>query len=219
MALTYANANNAEFTRIEHGILDDLYVHLQETVLLNSLASCSAHCSQSVGCKSYTWKNATSSCVLLSSDITRNCVGPSIPQDITVYTKYYRSCSEFGYKHIDGINGYCFKDYSLKKAYSEAQNMCQNNGGHLVRISTSTKHGHIRSFMKLKSIWRIFLDGTNHTDGTWRNSDGSSMFLNWQPGEPNKDFEHCVIMFDDGKYNNIPCDLTMYFICERQLNI
>lgn len=32
MALTYANANNAEFTRIEHGILDDLYVHLQQTV-------------------------------------------------------------------------------------------------------------------------------------------------------------------------------------------
>lgn len=69
------------------------------------------------------------------------------------------------------------------------------------------------------TVWRIFIDGTNHTDGTWRHSDGSSMFLNWQPGEPNKDFEHCVIMFDDGKYNNIPCDLTMYFICERQLNI
>ena len=87
MALTYANANNTEFTRIVNGILDDLYVHSQQTVLLNSLASCSAHCSQSVGCKSYTWKNATSSCVLLSTDITRIVVGPSIPQDIAVYTK------------------------------------------------------------------------------------------------------------------------------------
>lgn len=87
MALTYANANNTEFTRIENEILDDLNVHLQLSVLLNSLASCSAYCSQSVGCKSYTWKNATSSCILLSMDIARNFVDPSIPQDIAVYTK------------------------------------------------------------------------------------------------------------------------------------
>lgn len=63
----------------------------------------------------------------------------------------YRRCSEFGYEQIDGINGYCFKNYGVKKAYSEAQNTCRNDGGHLVRISTSTKHGHIQSFMKLKS--------------------------------------------------------------------
>lgn len=87
MALTHAHVTNTEFTRIENGILDDLYVHSQQTVLLNSLALCSAHCFQSVGCKSYTWKNATSSCVLLSTDIKRNFVGPSLPQDIAVYTK------------------------------------------------------------------------------------------------------------------------------------
>lgn len=87
MTLAHTHATNTEFTRIENGILDDLYVHSQQSVLLNSLASCSAHCSQSVGCKSYTWKNATSSCVLLSTDITRNLLDPSIPQDIAVYTK------------------------------------------------------------------------------------------------------------------------------------
>lgn len=63
----------------------------------------------------------------------------------------YRSCADFGYEEINGISGYCFKDYGVKKPYSEAQNTCQNDGGHLVQISTSTKLGSIQSFMNLKS--------------------------------------------------------------------
>nr|XP_034307515.1 asialoglycoprotein receptor 2-like [Crassostrea gigas] len=220
MTLAHTHATNTEFTRIENGILDDLYVHSQQSVLLNSLASCSAHCSQSVGCKSYTWKNATSSCVLLSTDITRNLLDPSIPQDIAVYTKYYRRCSEFGYEQIDGINGYCFKNYGVKKAYSEAQNTCRNDGGHLVRISTSTKHGHIQSFMKLKSSREIYIDGTKISNGSWCLSDGSPMFLDWRSGEPTGgDGENCVIMFDDGTYNDVFCNFMIPFMCERQLNV
>lgn len=63
----------------------------------------------------------------------------------------YSSCSEFGYEKINGISGYCFKHYAVQKPYYEAQNTCRNDGGHLVRIPTSTKHGYILSFMKLKS--------------------------------------------------------------------
>lgn len=64
----------------------------------------------------------------------------------------------------------------------------------------------------------MFVDGTDLTNGTWRLSDGRSMFLNWRLGEPSGD-EHCVMMCDDGTNNDKPCDSTMYFLCERQLNI
>lgn len=63
----------------------------------------------------------------------------------------YRSCADFGYEEINGISGYCFKDNVEPKPYSEAQSKCQNDGGHLVQISTSTKHEYIKSFMNLKS--------------------------------------------------------------------
>lgn len=65
----------------------------------------------------------------------------------------------------------------------------------------------------------IVIDGTDLTDGTWRLSDGRPMFQNWRSGEPNNDNEHCVMMFADGTQNDITCTASMYFICERQLNL
>lgn len=64
----------------------------------------------------------------------------------------------------------------------------------------------------------MYVDGTDLPDGTWRLSDGRSVLLNWRPGEPSGN-EHCVMMYDDGTNNDIPCTSTMYFICERRLNI
>lgn len=31
----------------------------------------------------------------------------------------YCSCVDFGYEEINGISGYCFKDYGVKKLYFE----------------------------------------------------------------------------------------------------
>nr|XP_034307519.1 uncharacterized protein LOC109617240 [Crassostrea gigas] len=220
LAIADANVTNTEFTRIENAVLEDLYVHTQHTISLNAFAPCPALCSQSVGCKSFTWKKDTFSCILLSRDLKRKSGDPPIPPDIAVYTKYYRSCADFGYEEINGISGYCFKDYGVEKPYSEAQNTCQNDGGHIVQIPTSTKLGSIQSFMNLKSKYVIVIDGTDLTsDGTWRLSDGRSMFLNWRPGEPNNDYENCVAMYNDGSHNNIRCEVSVPFICERQRNL
>lgn len=66
----------------------------------------------------------------------------------------------------------------------------------------------------------IYIDGTNIPYGSWRLSDGSPMFLNWRSGEPTGDAsENCVIMFDDGTYNDVFCTARIPFVCERQLNV
>lgn len=82
LAIADATVTNTEFTRIENAVLEDLHVHYQQTISLNAFASCSALCSQSVGCKSFTWKKDTFSCILLSRDLKIY-----IKTDIAVYTK------------------------------------------------------------------------------------------------------------------------------------
>ncbi|XP_052676936.1 pulmonary surfactant-associated protein D-like [Crassostrea angulata] len=219
LAIADANVTNTEFTRIENAVLEDLYNHTQQTTSLNAFASCAVLCSQTVGCKSFTWKKDTFSCILLQRDIKRKSGDPPIPSDIALYTKYYRSCADFGYEEINDISEYCFKYNAVKKPYTEAQNTCQYDGGHLVRISTSAKHGYIRSFMNLKSKEAILIDGTDLIDGTWRLSDGRLMYLNWLPGEPNNKYEHWLMMNAFGQQNDIMRNVSLFFICERQLNL
>eukprot|EP00105_Crassostrea_gigas_P026926 XP_011448063.1 PREDICTED: C-type lectin domain family 17, member A [Crassostrea gigas] len=121
---------------------------------------------------------------------------------------------------MTGMSGLCYKAYTDYQSYSETQSICQNDGGNLVRIPTLTKHAAILQVMNLKSSKEIYIDGTNIPYGSWRLSDGSPMFLNWRSGEPTGGGgENCVIMFDDGTYNDVFCTALIPFICERQLNV
>jgi hypothetical protein len=65
---------------------------------------------------------------------------------------------------------------------------------------------------------RYYIDGSDaHKEDEWLLSDGNLLYLNWSPGEPNpccKSFEHCVLMFTTGGYNDVPCGGSHSFICE-----
>lgn len=61
----------------------------------------------------------------------------------------------------------------------------------------------------------IVIDGIDFIfDGIWWFFDGRLMFLNWWLGELNNDYENCVVMYNDGLYNNIRCEVLVLFICE-----
>lgn len=73
--------------------------------------------------------------------------------------------------------------------------------------------------MRFSTEEAILIDGTDLIDGKWRLSDGRLMYLNWLPGEPNNKYEHWLMMNAFGKQNDIMRNVSLFFICERQLNL
>jgi len=53
--------------------------------------------------------------------------------------------------------------------------------------------------------------------GTWVWNDGSATgFLNWKSGSPKSHLsEHCVVMDEDGEWDDLDCELSRAFICKR----
>ena len=59
--------------------------------------------------------------------------------------------------------------------------------------------------------------GIRKIDDVWSYADNSTAnYFNWLEDEPSEDdFEECVEIYADSKYNDVNCDEKRQFICEK----
>uniref|UniRef100_A0A8C0I0H9 C-type lectin domain-containing protein n=1 Tax=Balaenoptera musculus TaxID=9771 RepID=A0A8C0I0H9_BALMU len=133
----------------------------------------------------------------LKKDIDRN---PILSPDCTRVT-----CPE-GWLPFQGK---CYYFSPSTKSWDEARKFCQENYSHLVIISNFA-HGSPR-------VYWLGLNDRNR-EGDWRWLDGSPITLSfWDPQEPNNlHNEDCASMNKGGTWNDLSCDKTTYWICERK---
>ena len=114
-------------------------------------------------------------------------------------------------------NDHCYRVNELATTWPEAVAQCEAWAGHLVSIADPDENAHVRSLITGR-VWLGLSDVANEDMWLWE--DGTPLdYINWADGQPN-DFdlgEDCVafIAAADARWNDIPCDQSLPFVCER----
>ncbi|XP_041860107.1 macrophage mannose receptor 1-like isoform X2 [Melanotaenia boesemani] len=113
-----------------------------------------------------------------------------------------------------------------QKTWTEAQSYCEEKFNGLAPINNMEDVEILNNHGNLSKM--LALDGNNlawiglrkdMSIFVWSDiefyEDDNTMFRNWKSGEPNNfhGIESCVIMRDDGLWNDYPCDSTLNSVC------
>ncbi|XP_026573519.1 LOW QUALITY PROTEIN: brevican core protein [Pseudonaja textilis] len=120
----------------------------------------------------------------------------------------------------DAFQGFCYKHFSARRSWEDAETRCREHGGHLANILSPEEHSFLSSQYR-EYQWIGLNDRTIEGDFQW--SDGSPLlYENWQDGQPDSHFlygENCVGLSGqkDGKWSDLPCGYHLPFTCKMGL--
>ena len=116
------------------------------------------------------------------------------------------------YKYYDG---HTFKLFSVSKTWEEAEEFCEELGGHLPTSTSAEKNAFLTTLANGKRIWLGLTD--KDEEGTWKWVTGEELnYTNWQNGEPNNagGIEDYGELYASGYWNDMSPTATRTFICE-----
>ncbi|TFJ98268.1 NACHT, LRR and PYD domains-containing protein 3-like [Platysternon megacephalum] len=130
-------------------------------------------------------------------------------------------------KRVDSVCGHCpwgwawfqrtcYYFSESTKTWREAKQFCLDNGAQLVIINTNAEQVFlVKNRPKSRVYWLGLSD--QKVENQWLWVDGSPLKLSfWSTGEPNDSSdEDCGTMAIDGRWNDINCYMTDYWICEK----
>ncbi len=139
----------------------------------------------------------------------------------------YAVWKEIFQSYTERLNGHVYKYYDLPVSWTEAYNICESLGGHLVTISSEEENDFVLSIASEfdnSYCWLGATDFSKEDDFYWVNCEPFN-YDNWNETQPDNyaNTEHFVHMYigDDraGKWNDLPNSSIQYvpstgFICE-----
>ncbi|XP_054984692.1 C-type lectin domain family 17, member A isoform X1 [Sorex araneus] len=118
------------------------------------------------------------------------------------------------------FQGECYYFSQNTKSWDTAQKFCKDHFSHLVIVNSHSEQKFITRTKNYPSrvYWLGMSDRQKERVWRWLDSSLVTDALNfWAPGEPNDSDsnEDCGSLGSMGRWNDLPCDTTNYWICER----
>ncbi|XP_075073152.1 uncharacterized protein LOC142161440 isoform X2 [Mixophyes fleayi] len=112
-----------------------------------------------------------------------------------------------------------FATNDLKESFENAQKTCRESGGNVATPKNAAENSAVQQILQtMGDSGTAFLGISDlQVEGTFKYFSGDKItYTNWNIGEPNnnKYIEDCVEIRENGKWNDISCNLQRSVICE-----
>ncbi|XP_014816731.1 PREDICTED: brevican core protein [Calidris pugnax] len=108
----------------------------------------------------------------------------------------------------DSFHGACYKHFSTRRSWEDAESQCRHYGGHLATILTPEEQD--------------FINVCWGAPCTPSRLSPPQLYENWHPGQPDSYFlsgENCVVIVwhDGGQWSDVPCNYHLSYTCKMGL--
>ncbi|XP_053382474.1 perlucin-like protein isoform X2 [Mercenaria mercenaria] len=121
------------------------------------------------------------------------------------------------------FQGSCYLFSQAEVNFLDAEVLCSQTGGHLVRVESEQENNFLKHYMKqLKNAhyWMGLSDMDQEGTFKWYGTNDVVSFTDWISGEPSNGggTEHCVHFYHGHSYswNDAQCNSLMKAVCEQK---
>ena len=120
----------------------------------------------------------------------------------------------------DAFGDHCYFYGTDTKSWNDAEEFCQEEGGHLASVNTPAIQDYVVDELKSRGLNSAWFGGNDiEEEGVWKWTDGTPWeFTNWGPHSPNNANGQDCFQYDMGyEWDDAGCSLNKLFVCSKKI--